>query len=88
VVVCVGLTDFVPDAPVTAPTPLSIVMDVALLTLQVRVADSPVWIVVGLAVKLWIVGALGGGGVVESLQAIPAIDTAITRPIMNHFFIS
>jgi hypothetical protein len=63
-------------------------MEVALVTFQARVVDAPLRIVAGVAVKLTIVGACGGGGVTVSLQAIPAIVPTITRPIMNHFFIS
>jgi hypothetical protein len=63
-VLVAGETVTLPVEP-TAPMPLSIVIDVALDTLQVRVVEPPNMILVELAVKEFITGRVpvaGGGG--------------------------
>jgi hypothetical protein len=62
VVVTAGKTTALPEEP-TAPTPLSIVTDVAFDTFQLKVAEPPRLILDGLAVKELITGRVAGGGV-------------------------
>ena len=62
--------------------PLLIESDVALLVVQESVADCPWVFVVGLAVKLEMIGAAGGGGVgvttmVTCDVAVPALFDAV-----------
>jgi hypothetical protein len=59
-VVAAGETDVVPDEP-TAPTPWSIVTDVAFDTFQLKVAELPAVILDGLAVKELTTGRPAGG---------------------------
>ena len=75
--------------PVTVPTPWSIVRDVAPLTVHESVEDSPLWIVVGLALKLEIVGGfLTLGVVLPPPHPKLASITASTRDSVNNLFIS
>src|SRR5438128_10996714 len=77
VVVTEGVTTV--EVPVTAPTPWSMVSEVALLTLQDSVEELPMPIVVGLAAKLAMAGA--GARTVSVVEdvAIPPAFVAVSR---------
>jgi hypothetical protein len=60
-VLVAGETEVLPDEP-TAPTPLSIVTDVAFDTLQLKVVEPPRLILDGLAMKELITGKPPGEG--------------------------
>jgi hypothetical protein len=68
-VVAVGLTDF-DVCPVTLPTLLSIVSDVAPVTEKESVLDCPLVIDAGLAVKLLMTGAAAGVSVTVAVAVL------------------
>jgi hypothetical protein len=68
-VVAVGLTDF-DVCPVTLPTLLSIVSDVAPVTVKESVLDCPLVIDAGLAVKLLMTGGGGGAAVTVTVTVL------------------
>jgi hypothetical protein len=73
VVVTAGKTMLLPEEP-TAPTPLSMVTDVAFDTLQLKVAEPPRLILDGLAVKELITGnPPGEGAAPETITWVVAV---------------
>src|SRR3989440_5690226 len=77
VVVTEGVTTV--EVPATAPTPWSMVSEVALLTLQDSVEELPIPIVAGLAAKLAIAGAGARTVTVVEDVAIPPAFVAVSR---------
>ena len=74
-----GVTDLL--VPVTAPTPLSMLSEVAPLTLQLNVVDWPATTTAGLAVNVEMAGNGGGCGATVTVAvavALPALLDALS----------